>query len=148
MKLLQSISQGLELLRITEKRATKTRKDSLTTRRPLVSFATKVKVYPSLPIIEDITQEEFECLWYNKSEIAAIREDCAEIVRLMITGELRETDQKTARGLEHKTPQGRKERHQYMNAALDAVLDEQVVQQYDTDGIADLVRRTSVRDGG
>ena len=128
MKLLKSISHRLEGLRISDKKELKTAEDLTTTRPTVVRFTPKVTTYQPLPM-EDLSQEEFASLWYSKTEMAAIKQDCAETVRQMVNGELRETDEYTARGLEYRTPQGQKERQYYKLVALDAVLDEQEVQE-------------------
>ena len=128
MKLLKSISHRLEGLRISDKKASKTTDDTMTTRKTVVCFAPQVTTYPPVPTA-DFSQEELASLWYCKAEIAAIKQDCAETVRHMVNGELRETDEYTARGLEYRTPEGQKERQYYKLVALDAVLDEQEVQE-------------------
>ena len=94
-------------------------------RRLRVSFNPKVYVRETLHSA-DYTDEEKVNSWYQKDEMAQIKDDMVAAVRMMIRGELlSDTREHCSRGLEFRSREGANQRKMNKFRALEAVLDEQ-----------------------
>jgi hypothetical protein len=99
-----------------------------------VSFHPFTEVYPVLHI-NDYLLSEVQTVWYSKSELQTIRDDCRRTVTAMMVvmtkdGRLCACGEDSyyyycTRGLEHRTIQGIQHKRHCRVAAWDAVLDEQ-----------------------
>jgi hypothetical protein len=91
-----------------------------------VSFNRDVLVYDHI-YLNDFSDEEFDSAWHTAEELATIRAEIVETVRLMLSGSSPPDDDSVycSRGLEYRTPTGSHLRRAHKCAVWDAVADEQ-----------------------
>jgi hypothetical protein len=98
-------------------------------RRNSVCFLPDVLVYQTMHI-NQYTKEETRNTWYDDEESTALISDCMLIITC-VNGKkpLVSSTQCAFRGLEYRTPEGQRSRMRNKYRALDAILDEQDLQE-------------------
>mmetsp|Transcript_14204 Transcript_14204/g.22913 ORF Transcript_14204/g.22913 Transcript_14204/m.22913 type:complete len:286 (+) Transcript_14204:95-952(+) len=111
-----------------------------------VTFAKGSQIVGHVPLRSELSEDEFESVWYTKDDFKAMKKDFIPVVKKMAK-KLPLDEGEEPRGLEHKTPRGSKSRQQNRYQAMDAVLEEQE-RQWDMDRrdatyIAQIYRQSS-----
>lgn len=81
-------------------------------------------VFP-IPHLDNMTDEEVALIWYDSEEYSEIKSSYQLTIFRMESGELKEDDDHTSRGLEYRTQTGAWARYENKRDAYNAVLDEQ-----------------------
>jgi hypothetical protein len=98
-----------------------------------VSFDLSVNSVKEVLHREDLTSEEKSAVWLRRSEYAAIQIDYKITATKIIRGNtFEENDYETRRGLEGWSPTASLRRDRIVHSALDAVLQEQEFQKFDS----------------
>ena len=93
-----------------------------------VQFASREsleQVVGEVPSRNDLTDEDYESMWYNKSDFRKMKKDDIIPIVKKIVKKIPLEDDEEPRGLEHKTPRGSRDREDNRYNSMDAVLDEQ-----------------------
>ena len=72
-----------------------------------------------------MTEDDIANIWYHAEEYTQIKSSYQGTIHLMETGQLKEDDDNTCRGLEYRTQEGAWARYENKRDAYNAVLDEQ-----------------------
>lgn len=83
------------------------------------------EIHP-IPHIDDMTDEEVQDIWYERSDYEKMKMSMIPLIRKMMKGEhVEENNRQTIRGLEFRTREGAIRRQHNKVEAITAVLDEQ-----------------------
>jgi polyhydroxyalkanoate synthesis regulator phasin len=78
-----------------------------------------------IPHLNDMTDEDIANIWYEAGDYNEIKASYQLVIIKMETGEFREDEEQTCRGLEYRTQDGAWTRYENKRDAYNAVLDEQ-----------------------
>jgi hypothetical protein len=127
--------------------STKSESTATTEQEFRVRFSEKVRIRKALSH-KDYTPEEIQACWYNGEENQRIRRNCKKEIRKMNEGcKVKDNNCYCPPGLEGHTTVGTATRRRNRELAINAVLDEQMIQWeggiYDEESIADIYCRAS-----
>jgi hypothetical protein len=131
---------------IGAKKATK--KETATPEKLSIRFSDNVSFRKTLSR-KDYTPEDVEASWYSHEESKAISTQCIKEIKRMDMGEKLKDKKYCSRGLEGHTTIGAESKMRNRKVAIDAVLDEQLIQWeegiYDEELIGDIYYEASIR---